>query len=88
MQFRCVPDYCSDKLNILQHFHEIMGEYVQDMGELEKMQDIMIDFASAAAFMAISGHRDIFERRIGELKQKAKAVFSAHSAPESVQLHD
>lgn len=88
VQFRCVPDYCSDKLNILQHFHEIMGEYVQDMGELEKMQDIMIDFASAAAFMAISGHQDIFERRIGELKQKAKAVFSAHSAPESVQLHD
>lgn len=88
VQFRCVPDYCNDKLNILQHFREIMGEYIQDADELEKTQDIMIDLASYAAFMAISGHQDIFERRIGELKQRAKAVFSAHSAPEPAQLHD
>lgn len=79
IQFRCVPEYCSHQLSILQHFHEIMRDYVSDAGALEKMDNIMVDFSSYAVFYSIAGHREIFDRRICELKRVAREVFSVHS---------
>ncbi len=75
VQFRCVPEYCKDQLSILQHFREIMRDYIPDPGDLEKMENLMVDFSSYAAFYSIAGHREIFDRKICELKKTARHTF-------------
>lgn len=75
VQFRCVPEYCSHQLSILQHFHEIMRDYIPNPEDLEKMDNIMVDFSSCAVFYSIAGHREIFDRRICELKKAANKAF-------------
>lgn len=74
VQFRCVPEYCKDQLSILQHFHEIMRDYIPNTSELQNMEKLMVDFSSYAVFYSITGHRDIFDRMIFELKETARCT--------------
>lgn len=68
VQFRCVPEYCGDKLNILKHFSEIVDVYISSPEEKEAAQNIIADFMSSAVFYAITGHQDIFERQVEDMK--------------------
>lgn len=75
VQFRCVPEHCSNQLSILQHFHEIMRDYIPDDNVLKKVENLMVDFSSFAVFYSIAGHREIFDRKIRELKEVARDAF-------------
>ncbi|MFR8011908.1 MAG: TetR/AcrR family transcriptional regulator [Clostridia bacterium] len=71
VQFRNATEYCKDKLHLIHHFSEIIGDYIRGSEAREAMQDIIIDFVCSAAFYSITGRRDIFERQISQLKIKA-----------------
>lgn len=71
VQFRNATEYCKDKLHLIHHFSEIIGDYIRVPEAREAAVDIIIDFVCSAAFYSITGRRDIFERQIGQLKTKA-----------------
>lgn len=76
VQFRNAMEYCKDKLQLIRHFTEIIGDYIQDPVQKTAVRDIIIDFVSSAAFYSITGRRDIFERQIGQLKTKASSLLT------------
>lgn len=73
VQFRCVPEYCSDKLRIVNHFNEIIDVYIMDPVQRETARNIIIDFISCAVFYAIAGHRDVFERQVEDIRARVTA---------------
>lgn len=76
VQFRNATEYCKDKLHLIHHFSEIIGDYIRVPETREAAQDVIIDFVCSAAFYSITGRRDIFERQIGQLKTKASRLLT------------
>lgn len=83
VRFRCVSEYCSNKLHILQHIGGILQDYILDPEENRHAQELLIDFASSAVFYSVTHHQDVFYRQVEEIKEKASRL-SFHSVVHSL----
>ncbi len=70
----CIPEHCTGKLKLLQHFGEILRDYIRNEDEIEQAWAVLIDFCSCAVFYSVTGHRDIFVRQVSQIKKRASTL--------------